>query len=85
MNPTVSHAREIAKAERREMTERAECTRAQCSNPPRCSVAPLNGVRASYSIEPDFTIGAVLVAFFAAGAAFGGMLVLGVVRTFGFR
>lgn len=45
----------------------------------------VDGVRASYSIEPDFTIGAVLVAFFAAGAAFGGMLVLGVVRTLGFR
>jgi len=45
----------------------------------------VDGVRASYSIEPELTIGAILVAVFAAGAAFGGMLVLGVLRTMGAR
>ena len=85
MRSTMKHRPGVAKAELRDVTDRAGYTRVQYSESQRCSDAPLDGVRASYSIEGDTTIGAVLVAMFCAGMAMGGALVLGAVRSLGWR
>ena len=85
MSRTVNHERAEYKYLNGSVHGTSRTDRAVRSGSLNLNEGDVDGVRASYSIEGDTTIGAVLVAFFCAGMAMGGALVLGAVRSLGWR
>lgn len=82
MSPTVNHVRSTRNAEQRGFCAHVAPVQ---SGTARHTSAEQDGVISSYDIEPDFTIGAVLVAVLGAGISIGLAIGIGICRTFGAR